>query len=124
MRLFTVTLLNTEPVSAPFSKRTFVIPHFLTRIVPDLHLLCFYSYKRLDSAQPLSFHLTSSQSGPPSSVPHPSVNIYQHPFNQLLPSLLSKLFLNMLIQEQVMRQKRTMGHYGDRAAGGEKPPVF
>lgn len=58
-------IIHCYAVCAPFSKRTFVIPHFLTGIVPDLHLLCFYSYKILDSAQPLSFHLTSSQSGPP-----------------------------------------------------------
>lgn len=66
---------------------------------------------RLSPTPFLSSNLLSIR--PPSSVPHPSVNIYQHPFNQLLHSLLSKLFLNMLIQEQVMRQKRTMGHYGD-----------
>ena len=54
-----------------------------------------------------------------------SININQRLFNQPPSSLLSNLFQNMLIQGRVMRHKPTMGHYCDRAVGGEeKPPGF
>lgn len=50
-----------------------------------------------------------------------SINIHQRASNHPLPSLLSNLFQNMLIQGRLMRHKQMMGHYCDRAAGGEKP---
>lgn len=70
-----------------------------------------WNYTRL-KPYPSLFFCTLLSTTPPNPIPHLSINIHQHPFNQLPTSLLSNLFQNMLIQVQVMRHTNNGSRWG------------